>query len=374
MKTGMADLTIRDGVWYNRKGDGMKNYRQKLRALFPFSWRDFGICFLLISLAALVCMLLQISYQGEQYATMLFTFAVFLTARFTEGYLFGAIAALFSVIYVNFAFTYPYYAFNFTITGYPLTFSIMLAVSLITSALTTQVKRQQNAWLEAQKETVRANLLRAVSHDLRTPLTSIAGAVSVVLENADALDPEQETRLLTNARNDAQWLIRMVENLLSVTRLGQENAQIVKSDELIEEVVGEAVQKFRNRFPASPLRVSVPQEPVLVPMDPILVEQVLTNLLENTATHAPDATQVSLCVTITQDTALFIIDDNGPGLTGDPAALFDGSGTGSGERRGCAGIGLSVCKTIIAAHGGTISARNRLQGGAEFRFTLPLGQ
>ena len=203
-------------------------------------------------------------------------------SRFTSGYLFGLIAAVLGVIGVNYVFTYPYMAFNFTISGYPLTMFTFLVVSLVTSTLTTKTKEQDRLRMENEKVKMRADLLRSVSHDIRTPLTSIMGATSAILENP-ALSPAEQQSLLVDVRDDAQWLIRVVENLLSITRIGNESAKITKEPEAAEEVLDEAVRKFRKRFPAVSVEVHVPDELLLVPMDAILIMQVLSNLMENAA-------------------------------------------------------------------------------------------
>ena len=122
--------------------------------------------------------------------------AVLLVARLTDGFLFSLVATVVSVIGVNYAFTYPYFAFNFTITGYPLTFVTMFAVSIVVGMLTDQVKREERVKSEAEKEKMKANLLRSVSHDLRTPLTSIIGSSSAVLENYDQFSDEVKKDLI----------------------------------------------------------------------------------------------------------------------------------------------------------------------------------
>ena len=121
----------------------------------------------------------------------------------------------------------------------------------------------------------RQDLLRSVSHDIRTPLTSIIGATSTVLDNP-ALSQEEQRALLTDVRDDAQWLIRVVENLLSITRIGNDQAKISKEAEAVEEVLGEAAGKFRKRFPSVSVEVHVPDDVLMVPMDPILIVQVLS--------------------------------------------------------------------------------------------------
>jgi len=150
---------------------------------------------------------------------LIFVLAVATISRWTEGYFWGIFSAVSGVLFVNYVFTYPYWEFNFTITGYPFTFLAMLTVSMMISALNTQIKKQERLRIETEKEAVRANLLRAMSHDIRTPLTSIVGNTAAILENEDSFSPEQKRRLLEDVNEDAQWLIRMVENLLSITRM-----------------------------------------------------------------------------------------------------------------------------------------------------------
>ena len=272
----------------------MSHLKSKSR-LFPVSWRDFLTFTVIFACAVGLCAVLRVAESSDGFAFPVFVLAVLLISRFTTGYLFGILAALFSVIGINYIFTYPYWEFNFTIAGYPLTFLTMLGVSLITCTMTTKIKEQERLRIESEKEKMRANLLRSVSHDIRTPLTSIMGATSAVLETPD-LSPEEQRAFLEDAREEAQWLIRLVENLLSITRMGDDNAQLTKQEEAAEEILGETARKFRKRFPAIQITVSVPDELLLVPMDAILIEQVLSNLLENAATHGETTTKIQLSV------------------------------------------------------------------------------
>lgn len=325
----------------------------------------------------LLCIFLQRLDKGDEFTSMLFILAVFLIARCTDGYACGILASLLSVLAVNFAFTYPYFAFNFTLAGYPLAVVCMLAVAIVTSALTTRIKRQSQIQMEADREKLRGNLLRAVSHDLRTPLTSILGASSVLLENGEDLNEGQHKKLASDIHQDALWLISMVENLLSVTRIsGADGAKIVKSQQAVEEVVAASVAKFRKNNPDLHVWVRVPDVLLLVPMDPILIGQVLGNLLENAARHGETVTEIGLEVRTQANLVVFEIADNGVGISADRMVhLFDGFGkhtaTGTDGKRDL-GIGLSVCETIVRAHGGNIMAENKKTGGAVFRFTLPM--
>ena len=338
--------------------------------------RNILITLTILAAATVICFFLQQSVGTEAHAPLLFVLAVLFISRFTDGYGYGIFSAMAAVIAVNYIFTYPYFAFNFTITGYPLTFLVMLAVALSVSALTTQIKNQEKLRLESEKEKMRANLLRAVSHDIRTPLTSIAGSASVILENQDALSQDKVMELVANIKEEAQWLVRMVENLLSITRMNAENAKIDKQEELAEEVISAAVSKFAKRFPGIETEVHVPDEILLVPMDATLIEQVLVNLLENSVIHGRTTSRIRIQVSKQEETAVFSVEDNGEGIEESVLpVIFDGNlvarGESSDNKRNM-GIGLSVCKSIIKAHRGNMRAENREEGGARMIFTLPM--
>lgn len=345
--------------------------------LLVFSLRDWLVTCGILAAAVELCILLRMVDNTDGPVNLIFVLAVLLISRLTSGYFYGLLASVVGVIGVNYIFTYPYLAFNFTISGYPITFFTLLVVSAITSALTTQIKQQERLRMENEKEKMRANLLRSVSHDIRTPLTSIVGATSAVLDNQDTLTEAQKRRLLEDVKDDAQWLIRVVENLLSITRIGSDAAQISKDEEAAEEILSETVRKFRKRFPNMPVKVEIPDELLMVPMDAILIEQVLNNLLENAVLHAEGATEIHLSVRRERDQAVFSVTDNGRGIPEDILpTLFDGTlrhnETPAGDGKRNMGIGLAVCTAIVRAHDGTLHAENTPQGGAKFSFQLPL--
>ena len=342
--------------------------------------RNLGITLLLLGAASFVCLLMMNSIGNSDSAVpLVFVLAVLVIARMTDGYFYSFVASIISVIGVNFAFTYPYFEVDFTITGYPLTFLTMLAVSLVVGMLTEQVKRQVRIEAEAEKQRMQANLLRAVSHDLRTPLTTIIGSTNAVLENYDAFSDDVKRDLIGHVRDDAQWLVRLVENILSITRIKEGVVQITKESEAAEEIAAEAVAKFRKRFGGMLVRVSVPDELLMVPMDATLIEQVLINLMENVVLHAQTATEIVLRIRRQGELAEFAVEDNGAGI--DPKVLpllfeemFPHARELRGDGRRNLGIGLSVCMSIVRAHGGTMSAGNLPSGGARVAFTLPMGE
>ena len=188
----------------------------------------------------------------------IFVLAVFLISLLTEGFYYGIFSALFSVMAVNYAFTFPLFALNFSFEDNLVSGCIMLTVTICTCALTRKIKHQELFRAETEKERMRANLLRAVSHDLRTPLTTIYGASSALIENHEILTEQQKLKMISGIRADAEWLTRMVENLLSITRIGDQSvASLHTQEEALEEVIGAAVLSFRKRNPSVAVVVTV---------------------------------------------------------------------------------------------------------------------
>ena len=345
--------------------------------LKQLSWRDALHTMVILVVVFLINIFLQEIFDTRTLVPMNFVLGVFLISRSTKGYFWGITASLISVLAVNFTFTAPYYAFDL-ITPECLASAVgMLVVAIMTGALTTQIKQSQVMKAEGERERLRANLLRAVSHDLRTPLTSVYGACSAVIENYDSLTKAQQLKLLGEVQADAEWLIRMVENLLSVTRIGGEGVEISKQDTVLEELIDAVLLKFHKSYPDQNVALDLPEEFVSIPMDAMLIQQVLLNLLENAVYHAKGMTELHLGVQIWENQAVFSVWDNGCGIpAGKLERLFSGdldqTQPAADSRRRNMGIGLSVCATIIKAHGGQIEASNLPQGGAIFRFSLKL--
>lgn len=236
--------------------------------------------------------------------------------------------------------------------------------------------QQQEAQMETEKEKIRSNLLRAISHDLRTPLTGILGSSNILIENVADIKFERRHQLLEGIQKDARWLLHMVENLLTVTRISEEGGCLKKEIEMLEEIAGEAVSRVQKYYPDTEIEVVVPEQLLLVPMDATLIEQVIINLIENAIKHSGSKVKVVLSVTQKEGRVYFEVCDNGRGFQEDEIPLLFKTQLNTKKKnmdstRGM-GIGLSICMSIIKAHEGEIFARNRDEGGACVGFFLPL--
>lgn len=307
----------------------------------------------------------------DEHISTVFAFAVFLIALLTSSYVWGVISSFISVFLINWAFTPPYFAFDFITTSNLISGVVMLIISVVTGLIVSSNKEHEKKEREIEKESMRANLLRAVSHDLRTPLTTINSASSLLLENK-TLTERQKREMVQRIKDDSEWLNRMVENLLTITRIDNRTMKIEKTPVIVDELIDSTVGKFLVRHPDEKVDVNLPDEIVTVPMDALLIGQVLLNLLENAALHALGHTRIILSVYTTADDTVFCVEDDGCGIPENKRKnIFSGYAERNRETESrFSGIGLSVSATIIKAHQGTIEAENRKAGGALFRFTL----
>jgi two-component system sensor histidine kinase KdpD len=228
------------------------------------------------------------------------------------------------------------------------------------------------AQLKAETETLRNTLLSSISHDLRTPLAAITGASSTLLQKDAALNPSDRKELLQTIFEEAERLNRIFSNVLNITRLESGAIALKKEWQSLEEIVGVVLNRLAVKLKDRPLKTRIPQNLPLVPADPLLIEQVMMNLLENAIKYTPPGTPLELSATVQDGQVVVELADRGPGIRpGEEERIFEkfarGPVTGGGV-----GLGLTICRTILAAHGGEIRAENRPGGGAVFRFTLPI--
>jgi two-component system sensor histidine kinase KdpD len=231
----------------------------------------------------------------------------------------------------------------------------------------------QAALLKAETETLRNLLLSSVSHDLRTPLAAITGAATTLLQQDISLDRSSKGELITTIYEEAEHLNAIIRNILDMTRLESGAIAVKKEWQSPEEIIGAALNRFSEKLKDHPVSTNLPSDLPLVPFDPLLIEQVLMNLLDNAAKYTPLGTPLDLYASVEGDNLQIELADRGPGITsGEEKRIFEKFVRGSVSRGGI-GLGLTICKAIIDAHGGRIWAENRPGGGAVFRFTLPIG-
>ncbi len=247
-------------------------------------------------------------------------------------------------------------------------YSNQTALALERARLAAQSERAQ---VQIETERLRNSLLSSVSHDLRTPLAAITGAVSGVLENNKTLDSHSHELMLI-AYEEAERLNRLVGNLLEMTRL-ESGVEVDKEWQPLEEVIGTTILRLDRILEHHPLKTQLPDTLPLVPIDGVLIEQVLVNLLENAVKYTPEGTPIELSAHSADKQIVIEVADRGAGLkAGDEQRIFEKFYRARPTTTGGVGLGLAICRAIVEAHGGRIWAENRAGGGAIFRFTLPL--
>jgi len=235
-------------------------------------------------------------------------------------------------------------------------------------------RREQNARIETERERLRANLLQSISHDLRSPLTAIVGSASAILEE-NRISETTRLELIRTIRDDARWLTGLVENLLSLTRAEAKSVQFSGNVDILEDILSSALGRIEHIHETHTIEVNLPSEPSFVQMDSGLMEQLILNLLGNAVQHTPKGSRIAIGIRREADRALVTVEDNGPGLS--ERALehaferFYTERAIADAQRGM-GLGLSICRSIAEAHGGTISVHNKPEGGACFVVRVPV--
>ena len=358
--------------------DGMDAIDEKREKYFHISdvLKSVGM----IILASLIGFVFWKMGLSESNIIMVYILAVLIISVITTQRIYSLISSVVSVIVFNFLFTVPQYTLRAYEKDYPITFVIMFIAAFLTGTLATQVKIQAakaaEAALIAQKEQLRVNLLRSISHDLRTPLTSISGHASNLLSNGDKFDNNTKEQLYLDIYDDSMWLINLVENLLAVTRIEDGQLNIRLSTEILDEIITEALQHI-NRKKEEHKIVFYPKEDfILVMADARLIVQVIINIVDNAIKYTQPGSEIVITTQKEQDRAIIRIADNGPGIPDEmKPQIFDMFYSGAksvADSRRSLGLGLALCKAIVEAHGGTLELSDNNPRGAVFTFSLPV--
>jgi len=280
----------------------------------------------------------------------------------------------------DFFYVPPYYSVLTSEVKYLVMFFVMMVVGLVISTLTERARiREQDAEharMEAEVERQRNALLSVVSHDLRTPLATITGAAGALLDEQGPREPAVRRELLQSIADEGSRLTRLVSNLLDVTRLESGSIKLDKQWQLLEEVIGSALSRLEPQLAGRMVVTNLPGEPALVAFDAVLIEQVLMNLVENALKYTPSNAEIRIGASTGTDEVRVYVEDQGPGVPkGDEHRIFEKFQRAAGaetKTKWGTGLGLTICKGIVEAHGGRIWAENRPEGGARFQFTLPI--
>ena len=239
-------------------------------------------------------------------------------------------------------------------------------------------REKEEAKLLAENEKLRSNLLRSISHDLRTPLTAISGNAGILLSDSESLPPETRNQMYSDIYDDAAWLYNLVENLLAVTRIEEGRMKLNTQPQLVEEMVSEALQHISRKRSEHNIAVHHQDELLLAKCDARLIVQVIINLVDNAIKYTPVGSHIEIATRGDNDCAVVTVADDGPGISDDEKErIFQMFYTGSNpiaDSRRSLGLGLGLCKSIITAHGGVISVADNQPKGTVFTFTVPSGE
>mgnify|MGYP000211374020 FL=1 len=256
-------------------------------------------------------------------------------------------------------------------------FSILGECSLALDNLRNAREKEEAAVL-AKNEQLRANLLRSISHDLRTPLTSISGNADTLLHSYDVLDEQTRKQIFTDIYDDAQWLTGLVENLLSITKIVDGSVKLHLSDQVVDDIISEALRHIDRRAAEHHIAVDCGDVLLLARMDAGLIMQVLINLVNNAVKYTPVGSNIRITAIPRENMAEICVSDNGPGIPNELKEhvfeMFFTGGNPIGDSRRSLGLGLTLCQTIVHAHHGEMTLKDNSPHGCIFSFTIPLSE
>lgn len=351
--------------------------------------KDLLMCLFILTAATLIGYAFKAFHLTDADIIMLYIIAVLVISIFTSKMRYCLISSVVGVILFNYLFTYPEFSLSAHDAGYPVTFVTMFITAFIAGTLANKLKHniiiaeqnareKEEAAILAQNEQLRANMLRSISHDLRTPLTSISGNASTLISGGDTLDEAARKQIYTDIYSESMWLIGMVENLLYATRIEDGRIQLNISVEILDDIVQDAVKHIERTYPKRSISVDMHDEIIPVKADANLIVQVIVNLIDNAVKYSDNDTPILINVDRKNEIAVISVADNGMGVPQEEKEkVFDMFYTGnsrSSDSRRSLGLGLALCKSIIISHRGNISISDNTPKGAIVRFTLPIGE
>ena len=353
----------------------MKPFSRRTHSIIRDGGRAAGI----LIAATLVGLLFSGLKIPEANIIAVYILGVLIISIITSSWMYSFLASVISVLAFNFLFTIPRFTLRAYDPSYPVTFGIMFLVALITGSLASRMKEyareSAQAAMQIEKEQLRADLLRSISHDLRTPLTSISGNASNLLSNENEFSQETRMQIYGDIYDDSMWLIKLVENLLSVTRIEDGRMDLRMSAELMDEVIAEAMRHTDRNRDGRKIEVSSDEEFIVGKMDARLIVQVVINLVDNAVKYTPEGAQIRIHTGKKDGMVVVSVSDTGPGIPDEQKSkVFDMFYTGTNraaDGRRSLGLGLGLCRSIIRAHGGEIWVSDNKPQGAVFTFTLP---
>lgn len=351
----------------------MKPFSRRTHSIIRDGGRAAGI----LIAATLVGLLFSGLKIPEANIIAVYILGVLIISIITSSWMYSFLASVISVLAFNFLFTVPRFTLRAYDPSYPVTFGIMFLVALITGSLASRMKEyareSAQAAMQIEKEQLRADLLRSISHDLRTPLTSISGNASNLLSNENEFSQETRMQIYGDIYDDSMWLIKLVENLLSVTRIEDGRMDLRMSAELMDEVIAEAMRHTDRNRAGRKIEVSSDEEFILGKMDARLIVQVVINLVDNAVKYTPEGAQIRIHTGKKDGMVVVSVSDTGPGIPDEQKSkVFEMFYTGTNRAAdGRRSLGLGLCRSIIRAHGGEIWVSDNKPQGAVFTFTLP---
>jgi K+-sensing histidine kinase KdpD len=372
-----------------------KSHRRRLffGAEIP-SLRDIAVTVLALAVCTAIGFLFDHLDFPDTNIVTVYILGVLMISVLTKGYLCSMAGSLLSVVLFGFFLTEPRLSFQTYAVGYPVTFAVMLASSVLTGTLASKLKDHarlsarsafrvqvlfdtDRLLQKAKSKQLRADLLRSISHDLRTPLCSVSGNADTLLHNGNCLDEATKQQIYKDIYDDSEWLIGVVENLLYVTRLNDGRLKLELTDQLVDEVVNEAVSHLKKKSVGHKVTVRC-DDLILARMDAQLIVQVIVNLIDNALKYTEQGSEICVSAEKQGGDAVIRVTDNGNGIADDMKPhifemFYTGKNTVADSRRSF-GIGLTLCKSIVELHGGTLTLTDNVPHGCIFTFTLPLSE